>query len=57
VTPGLYSSSWMVMARAAADLGSLANDARWITPPIAKSTPLWTDDFSNIVSVLNLAGR
>jgi spermidine synthase len=54
VTPELFSSTWMVMARNAADLGPLAADARWSTPAIPPSTPLWTDDFSNIVSVLNL---
>jgi hypothetical protein len=57
VTPGLFASSWMVMAQNASDLGPLASSARWTTPPIPESTPLWTDDFSNIVSVLNLATR
>ena len=55
VAPGQFSSDWMVMARQVSDLGSLANDARWATPSIPASTPLWTDDFSNIVSVLRLA--
>ena len=54
VTPELFSSTWMVMARNSADLGPLATDARWSMPAIPQSTPLWTDDFSNIVSVLNL---
>jgi len=57
ITPALFSSTWMVMARNAADLGPLATDARWIVPAIPPSTPLWTDDFSNIVSVLNLNAR
>jgi hypothetical protein len=43
-----------VMARNAVDLGPLATDARWSVPAIPPSTPLWTDDFSNIISVLNL---
>jgi hypothetical protein len=51
------SSEWMVMARNTADLGSLAIDPRWITPAIPPSTPLWTDDFSNILSVLSLNRR
>jgi hypothetical protein len=55
--PGQFSSEWMLMARHAVDLGSLANDPRWSTPPIAQSTPLWTDDFSNILSVLSLTPR
>jgi hypothetical protein len=54
VTPELFSSTWMLMARNPADLGPLATDARWSMPAIPPSTPLWTDDFSNIVSVLNL---
>ena len=41
------------MARKPADVDALARDARWsaLAPPPA--TPLWTDDFSNILSVLN----
>ena len=57
ITPELFSSDWMVMARNAADLGSLATDPRWRTPAIPTSTPLWTDDFSNILSVLRLNVR
>ena len=44
----------MVMGRNVSDLGSLATDTRWSTPAIRASTPLWTDDFSNILSVLRL---
>ncbi len=55
--PGPLSSEWMVMARTATDLGSLATDARWITPAIPPSTPLLTDDCSNILSVLSLNRR
>ena len=57
VAPGLFPSQWMVMARSASDLGLLASHERWTAPSIPPSTPLWTDDFSNIVSVLNLATR
>ena len=57
VTPEKVSSEWLVMARQPNDLGALATDARWITPSIRSSTPLWTDDFSNILSVLNLRFR
>jgi spermidine synthase len=52
--PERFSSEWMVMARRSSDLGVLATDARWLAPSIRPHTPLWTDDFSNIVSVLNL---
>jgi hypothetical protein len=49
---GKSDSHWIVMSRKAADLAPLAADARWtrLTPNLA--TPLWTDDFSNILSVL-----
>jgi spermidine synthase len=57
ITNAPLSAEWMVMARNAADLGSLAIDPRWITPAIPPSTPLWTDDFSNILSVLSLNRR
>jgi hypothetical protein len=57
ITPERFSSEWMVMARDVRDLGSLATDPRWSVPAISRSTPLWTDDFSNIFSVLNLAHR
>jgi spermidine synthase len=57
VAPGLVPSQWMLMARNASDLGPLANHPRWTSPSIPQSTPLWTDDFSNILSVLNLATR
>ena len=54
ITPERFTSEWMVMARDANDLGRLAGDSRWSAPSIPPSTPLWTDDFSNIVSVLSL---
>jgi hypothetical protein len=49
---GKFPSEWMVIARARADLGALATDPRWKPPVIAPDTPLWTDDFSNILSVI-----
>jgi hypothetical protein len=42
----------MLIARDRADLGPLATDARWRPPVVTAATPLWTDDFSNILSVL-----
>ncbi|HJZ74761.1 MAG TPA: fused MFS/spermidine synthase [Vicinamibacterales bacterium] len=55
--PGEFSSEWIVMARRPQDLGSVIGDPRWNIPPIPPGTPLWTDDFSNIVSVLSLTPR
>jgi hypothetical protein len=52
LTDGKFPSEWMVIARDRADLGALAADARWQPPVVAATTPLWTDDFSNILSVL-----
>jgi hypothetical protein len=49
---GQTPSDWMVMARDRADLGTLVHDPRWVVPALLPSTPLWTDDFSNILSVL-----
>jgi spermidine synthase len=49
---GQSASQWVVMARDAQDLGALASDARWMAPAVSATTPLWTDDFSNILSVL-----
>ena len=54
-TPAVLASWWIVMAQHDSDLGPLASDARWTIPRIPASTPLWTDDFSNIFSVLNLS--
>ncbi len=45
-------SRWMAMARSAADLGPLAGDARWRSPQSPAGTPVWTDDFSSLITVL-----
>ncbi len=52
LTLGKFPSHWMVIAREARDLGGLTTDTRWRPPDVAPTTPLWTDDFSNILSVL-----
>jgi len=49
---GKFPSEWMVMARDVRDLGSLMTDPRWRTPDVPATTRLWTDDFSNILSVI-----
>jgi spermidine synthase len=51
---GKSPSHWVVMSRSAANLRPLVNDSRWHTPHAAAGTPLWTDDFSNILSALRL---
>jgi hypothetical protein len=49
---GKIPSHWVVMARTPDGLGPLVHDPRWSSPHAAADTPLWTDDFSNILSVL-----
>jgi len=55
LTPALPNgkdpSHWVVLARDAADYGALANDsfARQLTG--SAGDQVWTDDFSNILSV------
>ena len=51
---GKERSNWIVMARSRADLGALGEDSRWLPLEPSPSAPLWTDDFSNILSVLDL---
>jgi spermidine synthase len=51
---GKEASQWVVMARTPADLGVLATDHRWSRLVPTRRTPLWTDDFSNILSVLTV---
>jgi len=46
---GKLSSAWVVMARNDAALGAIANDSRWVK---LKGDVVWTDDFSNILSLL-----
>ena len=49
---GKFPSEWMVIARTPEDLGALVRDPRWKAPVVQAATPLWTDDFSNILSVM-----
>ena len=49
---GKFPSEWFIVARDRRDFGSLTTDARWKAPVAASGTPLWTDDFSNILSVI-----
>jgi len=49
---GKEASQWVVLARAKGDLGVLPSDQRWHPLPVRASFGLWTDDFSNIISLL-----
>ena len=46
---GRYPSVWVVMARNDSALGAIADDDRWSR---AQGDMVWTDDFSNILSLL-----
>jgi len=47
---GKEESQWVILARFEADFGPLARDVRWERLWPAADTPLWTDDFSNLLS-------
>jgi hypothetical protein len=51
---GKNESHWIVMSRSRADLDVMAKDPRWLPLEASPSTPLWSDDFSNILSVLSV---
>ncbi len=44
-------SRWVLVARSAEDIGSLVNEGRWSSLDDATG-PVWTDDYSNVFSVL-----
>jgi spermidine synthase len=50
--PGKEASHWVVVARLPEDLAALAADPRWRPLEGDPARPLWTDDYSNIVSIL-----
>lgn len=50
-TPGRSESKWVVMARRPADLGTLTADRRWRTCAHRPGDAVWTDDYSNVVSL------
>jgi hypothetical protein len=53
---GKLPSEWFLVARDRRDFGRLTADPRWKVPPVDSRTPLWTDDFSNILTVLKRTG-
>ncbi len=46
--------TWVLLARSDDDLGPLARDERWVRAEPAPDARPWTDDFSNVLSVLRL---
>jgi len=53
---GKYPSVWVVVARHAEDLLPLKENERWKELPPAPELSLWTDNFSNVLSVLRRRG-
>jgi hypothetical protein len=49
---GKLASQWVVMARSAEDLGPIARDPRWGALSTRRPLSVWTDDFSNLFTVL-----
>ena len=50
---GKLPSRWLVMARSRSDLGALGTDGRWASVAVRPGTRVWTDDYSNLLRVIN----
>jgi hypothetical protein len=53
VVPGKYASHWVVMSKQRDVLGALWEDARWEPIPRNPALGVWTDNFSNVLSVFD----
>ncbi len=49
---GRSPCEYIVLARRAEDFGTIANDERWTPLTPTPAAPLWTDRFSNVLSVI-----
>jgi len=47
-----YGSDWVVVAKHPEDFGALATDTRWRKLSESPRDKLWTDDYSNLLSVI-----
>jgi hypothetical protein len=47
------ASVWVLVSRRTEGLGKLATDSHWESIPPSPHTSLWTDDYSNILTVLS----
>jgi spermidine synthase len=54
---GKSSSDWVLLARRKEDLGSLGDDTRWTSLRRDSRVGVWTDDFSNVLSVFDWTSR
>ncbi len=46
---GKQPSIWAVMAEVGRDMKGLVSDPRWRAPELRRGTPVWTDDYSDVV--------
>lgn len=53
VVPGKYPSHWVVVAKQRESLGTLLEDKRWEPIPKSPALGVWTDNFSNVLSVFD----
>ena len=51
---GKYPSAWLVMAPARENLGSIPAEPAWRVLQANPNDPVWTDDFSDVLSVTRL---
>jgi hypothetical protein len=47
-----FSAEWVASAREDSALGPLSRDPRWERLQLHPRTPVWTDDFSNVLGAL-----
>jgi hypothetical protein len=47
-----YASRWVVLARTPAAIDRFANISGWVVPETSADFPLWTDNYSNLFSLL-----
>ena len=53
INSGKTKSSWLVVGRRRADFGKLATDKRWNPSRTQSDAPVWTDDYSSLLSVFS----
>jgi spermidine synthase len=51
---GKYPSAWLVMALVPESLGNIPTDSAWHVLRANPNDPVWTDDFSDVLSVTRL---
>jgi hypothetical protein len=48
---GKFGTTWVMLARKETDFGSLSRSSAWKKIELQETVNVWTDDFSNILSV------